>query len=787
MNIKHKNFIISVFLTLSLVCNFPAVFAAAEEYNINRGEAADMLFSAADDYNPSVLKTDIIKGYEDGLLHEDWNVTRAEALVMLERAFGKLPEPAGHNARVALPKESFTDIPDWAQGELDNVFNSGIVAGTGNGLFSPDELVTDKQMKLFINRVYALFASNKKDDFYAAVNSDKLADFEIQPGNAIAGTLYDLNDESNTNVSKIIDEIVAGDYAKGSKEQKIADYYNSIVDIESRNTAGITPIKRYLDMIDSAKTVDDLIAVQSTVMNDLGSSLFMEFGITVDLKSSEKYMLYFSVKSASLPKEAYTSDDESKTEPYIDYIKTLFTLCGETESEAQKMANSVVDFERLLSENSLNTEEYGNVDKIYNVFTMQEIRDMFKNIDMDIVFKDSRLAESERICISDVGLTKAFADYFNNDNTESLKAYAKYALLVSWGGALNQEFADASDKFSEEYMGTSGAHTMEERAAAQIKLSMPDYIGEIYAERFFSDEAKQDVKKMVDDIIKVYRNRLENITWMSDSTKRKAIKKLDAMNVKIGYPDSWDTYLDDVEIKSKADGGSYFSNTVSITKSLRDELISLQNETVDKNEWAMYPYTVNACYNLTANDITFPAAILQAPFYDVDAPYEQNLGGIGYIIAHEITHAFDNNGAKFDENGNAVDWWEQRDYEEFQKLCLKMTEFYDGQEAVPGIAMNGTLTLSENVADQGAAACITEVAAGLDAPDFETLYESLANCWASTASREYYSYASNVDVHSADKLRVNRVLANLNEFYTTFDINERDGMYVAPEDRVKIW
>ena len=249
-------------------------------------------------------------------------------------------------------------------------------------------------------------------------------------------------------------------------------------------------------------------------------------------------------------------------------------------------------------------------------------------------------------------------------------------------------------------MGVSGSYTPEERAALTLQSIMPDYIGEIYAEKYFTEEAKQDVEKMVRDIIDVYRTRIQNLTWMSETTKERAIKKLDTMGVKIGYPDKWESAIDHAEIKSTQDGGSYFTNMLSIVAAQKAETIALQNQPVDRTQWIMYPFTVNACYSATQNDITFPAAILQAPMYDVNAPYEQNLGGIGYIIAHEITHAFDNNGAKFDENGNAADWWTQEDYEAFHQLCDEMIAFYDGQEGVPGIPMNGTLTLSENVADQ---------------------------------------------------------------------------------------
>ena len=336
-------------------------------------------------------------------------------------------------------------------------------------------------------------------------------------------------------------------------------------------------------------------------------------------------------------------------------------------------------------------------------------------------------------------------------------------------------------------MGVSGSYTPEERALLTVQNIMPDYIGELYAEKYFTEEAKQDVEKMVKDIIEVYRNRIQNLTWMSDETKQKALKKLDTMKIKIGYPDKWETAIDNAEIKSTTDGGSYFTNMLSILAAQKEETLELQGTAVDKTQWMMYPFTVNACYSAIQNDITFPAAILQAPMYDVNASYEQNLGGIGYIIAHEITHAFDNNGAKFDENGNAADWWTEEDYAAFNALCEDMIEFYDGEEGIPGIPMNGTLTLSENVADNGAVACITEIVAGLENPDFETLYKSMANCWASVANRAYYQYAAQADLHSADKLRVNRVLVNCDEFFETFDIGETDGMWVAPEDRVKIW
>lgn len=777
--------ITSVALALALFACIPKVYA--QERYATRGEVAQMLLTAADDYNSGVQKSDIMKGEEDGLLHEERSVTRAEALVMLRRAFGSLPAPAGHNARVALPAESFYDIPDWAQEELSDVFAAGIVAGTTEGAFSPDEPVTAEQMKLFTERVYALFGSNEKDDFYAAVNKEKLEKLTIRPGTAIAGTLYDLSGETASRVEELIEEITSATHEPGSREQKVSDFYQNILNMQARNAAGITPIKKYLDSIENVQTVSELAALQNVLIDEISIQPFMGFSLTVDLKDSTKYTLYFNVNSPALPKDCYADGNEMQAEAYLEYLEVLLALGGEEKAQAKENARHIFVFEKALADASLNREEYGDVDKVYNVFTMQQIQELFPAVDMGALLGVSGLKEEMRIGISDVGLVKALAEYFCDENLHALKSYAKYAVLMGWGGALNQEFIDASEQFNSKYLGTQGSYTPESRAAITVQTLMPDYLGELYAEKYFSEAAKQDVENMVRDIVAVYRKRLESNSWMSESTKKKAIAKLNAMNVKIGYPDKRKSYLDDVEIRSAVEGGSYFENALSIAKAQRAADTAQQGMPVDKTEWMMYPFTVNACYSVTSNDITFPAAILQAPLYDVNAPREENLGGIGYIIAHEITHAFDSNGAKFDENGNAHDWWEAQDYTAFQKLCEKTVAFYDGAEGVPGIPMNGRLTLSENIADQGAAACITEVVSGFESPDFQLLYRSMADCWASTASREYFRYAAQADVHSTEKLRVNKVLVNCAEFYRTFHITENDGMYVPPEERIKIW
>lgn len=760
--------------------------AFAFDMYATRGETADMLLSAADDYNRNVKRSDIIKCYGgDGELHEDWNINRAEALVMLSRAFGTLPELTGHNARVALKSGDFTDIPEWAAPELTPVLDAGIAAGTADGNFSPYDDVTKEQMEIFIKRAYALFGTNEKDDFYAAVNKDALNKLELKPGRMMAGTLYDLQDDSMAEVDAIIRETIEKGGEKGSKEQKIADFYKNILDNDSRNKIGVAPIKPYLADIDSAKNVKELANVQTKLIEKLYTAPFAAFSITTDFKDNTKYIMSFSAMNPYLTKDFYLNGTEAQKASYFKYIKTVCEIAGENITD--KQIEDFYSLEKKLAEKELNPEDGNNIDKIYNVYTFDEIQSLFPSFDFGKVLEGLGLKKEDKILVMDEALTKEFAGLFSDENLETLKTAAKLSVLFSYGGALNTEFIDAANTFNQEFLGISGTYSDEELAAINVANIMPDYIGEIYAEKYFTEGAKQNVLKMVSDIVSVYKERINGLDWMSGETKKKAINKLDKMGVKIGYPDKWDTYLDNAQIKSKADGGSYFDNILEIANASVKYLSELQGNVPDKTKWAMYPYTVNACYSATSNDITFPAAILQPPMYDVNASYEENLGAIGYIIAHEITHAFDNNGAKFDENGNAADWWTEQDYTEFEKRCEKMVYFYDRQEGIPGVPMNGRQTLSENVSDQGAVQCITEVVSRLENPDYVKFYRSMAKAWASTKTREYAKYAAGTDVHSEDKLRVNRVVVNCDEFYKAFDITEKDGMWVAPAERVKIW
>lgn len=760
---------------------------AAEDQPLTRGETAATLLAAAKDYNEDVTYETILKGYPDGSLHEDDPVTRVQALVMLQRAFDGLPTPVGDNARSGYPAANFTDIPAWAQTELESVLASGIVAGTSSTTFSPDQYITGEQLDLFLQRTYALEGTNLKDDFYATVNKTALDNSVIQPGYSGTSVLTDLSIQVSDEVSGLIQELVNGG-AKTEGEQQIVHFYENILDTDGRNQAGITPIQPYLTAIDQAQTVEELMQANSKIYEETGVSALLGFGLSIDAKDSTQCILIFAGASPALGKYGYEGAAEAQKTAYLTYLTDLLVLLGQSQADAQAQADLVWQTDTALAAAGMDSQDLADVDKTYNIYTMDQLQAMFPDVDLTALFALTGLTQTNRIQVMDPGQLEAWSKVFASDNAlDILKAYCRLSLATSLGGTLNEEFQEASQTFKQDYLGVSGTLSKEEQAAQYVQEYFSDGLGVAYVDRYFSAEAKADVENMVQDILAVYRQRIQNLDWMSQTTKEKALKKLDTMQLNLGYPNDWEDSMAGVSILSKEEGGSFYQNLMAINQAARQQSIDLQKEGVPEELWGMTVYTVNAMYMPSANSITFPAGILQAPMYDVDASYEENLGGIGYVIAHEITHAFDNNGAKYDENGNATDWWTAEDYAAFQQLCTQVVDLYDGVEAAPGIVCNGELTLSENIADLGAIACITEIAGQQEDPDYATLYKAVAETWYSSYPRQTREYLAQNDVHAPDKLRVNVVLQNFDPFYEAFGITEDDAMWLAPDQRVSIW
>ena len=781
---KLKRIIAAVSVATML---FGSVSAQAAGTPVTRGEAADMLVqAAAGDYTPNLDKEDILKGYEDGQLHEEQGLTRAEALVMLKRAFGEFPAPTGDNLRTGYPAENFTDIPDWANSEIADVLASGIVAGTSENTLSPNDPVTKEQLETLIKRTYTYMGKNLKDDYWATVNKNTLDTLEIKEGRSYVGGAFDtIEDTLEAQMKAIRDELLAGSYEKGSKEQKIADYYKSVVNKEYRAKTGMAPIMPYMELIDKAQSAEDIVNINSTFIEELGIKPLMFYATDVDAYDNSKNVLSFDVNIGQLEANALY-EDKSTMDAYKKYMNACFKAIGESDEEAAKDTELAAGYESRTMKHYPDAQELYDINKTYNLYKLDDIKKMFPKVDIDPVYTASGYDESWKttdILIYYPDYIKAIGAEFTDDNIDTLKAYTKFAVLYKLGHTLSDELLDARYTFIEE-SGMGARKNEEQHAISAVENVYYDYLGEIYANKYFSAEKKQNIENMVKDIISVYKTRIENADWMSDKTKEKALLKLNEMKVLIGYPEVYKDPYEYAEINSD----SYYENYVSLQVSKHKKEIEEQFTPIDENDMDEMPvYMINACYEPAMNEIIFPAAILQAPFYDYDASYETNLGGAGYVIAHEISHAFDNSGSDYDENGNVSNWWTDEDRAAFDALCNDMAKYYDGLEIAPGILSNGEQTLGENIADNGAVSCILEIASHLENPDYDALFKSAALCWAESNNRSYLAYITASDVHSCAKLRVNRVFQNNQIFYDTYGIKEGDGMYVAPEDRVQIW
>lgn len=772
-----KKKLLSLILAASMVLG-GSTFAFAAD--VTRGDAVEKIIKAADDYNPGVQKSDIIIGYGDGKLHEEDKATLAQILIMIRNGFKTLPQLDNYTSSLVLPEGSAYNAPVWAEEILKEPLALGIAEGDLSAA------VSEEDMDLMLSRVYALCGSNLKDDFYANVNKKALAELEFMPGFSNTGTLAQMTVAGNRAVDEMLKEIASGTYEKGTMEQQIADYYNTIMDVESQQKEGIAPIKKYLDMIYNADSTADLMAARKTCFDELGSDFYVYTYLVNDDYDNSHYVVVIDAISPKFP-EDYYGEGSPVEEAYREYLNKIFVFCGRTEEQAAEEANAVIAFETELAANSYSTEELGSLENVLNYYTVDELDGMLENLDVKKLLADAGYKDDIDTIRSYDPMSLQYMDsMFCEDSLPVLKSIAVVSLFNNYGACLGNIPRDAATELDNVLYGVETGVSDEERAVSQIKQFMTDYTSKLYCEKYFSEAAKADVTAMIEDIIAAYRSMLENQPWMQPETKAMAIKKLDNIVINVGYPEKWDDDLAGVDIKSIEEGGTYFSNTAAINS----HIMSIQPGYLEagpaRDDWYMPPYEVNACYIPTANCITFPAGILQKPMYDINAPYEEKLGTIGYVIAHEISHAFDDDGSSYDETGNLNDWWTEEDFAIFEALCEKMAAFYDGKETVFGVQINGYFTLGENVADNGAIQCLTGIVKSRGG-DLDTFFRSAAASWLYKISRNAAELRRMTDPHSPAKLRINRTFQNIDAFYEVYDIKEGDAMYVAPEDRVRIW
>lgn len=754
-----------------------------EDRTATRGEVVEMLLAAADDYNPGVTKEDIIRGYEDGDLREDQSVTRAEALVMLARAFGPLPERKGVNAAQAIPADSFSDIPAWAAETLAPVFEAGIVAGTAPGVFSPNEAVTVHQMELFIRRTYALFGSNERDDFYATANKEHLDNAEVWD---YTGTFYETGDITSSQVGDMLfglyDEVNAGTLTD-TRACKLEAYYSSVGDTDGRNAVGIAPIKEDLDAIAAAQSLDDLCRLSLLDDAATGLSLMFDVGYDVNLWDSAHYMLVLEAATPLTTVDVYDGSNPTAYDACVRYLTTLLTLSGKSEDDAAHMAENYMTFERSLAEPGAYA---------LTQLSWDEVEALFASVDVSGMLQQMGYEDVEQICARYPERLQALAAQLNEASLETIRDYLYTKVIVEAAPYLSEAFTQA--KFDLDYViDGSYPQNLGGQALDAVRNDMTDYVSQFYMETYGNDETLADVRAMCEEIRDVFRTRIEALDWMSDATKEMALRKLEAMDFYIGGPDAENTTspLDEAEILAPEDGGSYFANAMAIRKAklAADVQRGSMPVNVEQYVWQGIGGAIadNWVYAPEVNAVILPMAGLQAPVYDPIASEEENLAALGITIAHEITHAFDNDGANYDETGAQSNWWTEADRAQFDALCEEIVAYYDGWECAPGIATDGGLTLGENIADLGAMNCLMDIAATQPDFDYKAFFEKMARMFVDTDSREWLAYVAVADPHSFGGVRVNRLLSSCDAFYDTYDVQPGDGMYVAPEDRVGIW
>ena len=749
--------------------------------------ACSILEAAAKRYNKGARIEEIAEGIQDAADSGENRrpITRAEAIAMISRAFGELPAPVGDWHRVCAPEPDCPDAPEWRRDDFDNLARARVLLPAPDGLLRGDEEIGAAEFDAIIRRIYALLAAAPQDDFYRAVNKDWLNRSKLPAGKSANGTFDELERRVERQTDEILDSIVKSAWPKGSPEQKISDFYRCIVNVTGRNNAGANPVKPYLMKIGDAKDLASLNEALYAISRDLGVDVFFGFRLEPDILDNARYAAYFAYPEPLLPIDAAFASDPPQTEALSEYAQTLFALTGD--KNPAESAGMAIEMELLLAQARRSPASAVYYAKDYRKIGIIWYEALFPSVDFGKLLSLSELSPEAAYYAADKPLIQAFAAAYTDDNLETLKAYAAFRLLGAFSDILSEGFAVAETKLGNALTGAHASPDFERAARDKVCELMGAYVGEKYAEKYFTTEAKKDVGEMVRTFVNLYKKRLDNLEWMSAPAKTAAKHKLDAIEVKIGIPDSPDCVMDSVYIRGPAEGGSYFENMIGYYKRLRSLNASNQGAAVDKSLWDSRALTINAFYDVCANEITLPACVLQPPFYKYGGEREANLGGIGCVIAHELTHAFDYHGSQFNAYGKAADWWSEQDRERFSELCESVAAHYGGYECAPGVPVDGELTLMENIADLGMIACALDAVEMQKNPDYELFFTSAAKIWAGTSTREALIISVKTDMHSPGCARVNKTFQNFSQFHDAFSIKPSDGMYLAPEKRINVW
>ncbi|WEV51844.1 M13 family metallopeptidase [Lactobacillus sp. ESL0731] len=626
-----------------------------------------------------------------------------------------------------------------------------------------------------------------QDNLYLAVNSEWLQTAKIPADRSRYGSFIMIAEALEKNLMHDF-----ADFASGKKPlpdvpnmSKAVELYKLANDFTKRNQDGAAPIMADLQVLEEVKDLDDLNAKAASLSKFATMPFSLE--VEVDMKNTEVYVLYFSGPQVVLPDAStYKSPDAAKLLAVWEKQSVkLLELAGVDSSKAADYARKAVNFDKKLAGIVKSGEEWADEVKWYNPLNTEDFEAKFKNFKMNTYLDAILDKKPERIINKEPRFLDHVNELINEDTFAEIKAWMIVNFINDNAENLSQEFREASFPFTQAKTGIPELATGEKQAFHIADRDFSEVVGVYYGQNYFGVDAKKDVEDMIHRMLAVYEHRLQNNDWLSASTKEKAIAKLRALKLKIGYPDKIEAIYDQLQVVPADQGGSLYANRRSFRIAKAKYNFAKLQQAVDPTVWEMPGDMVNACYNGQINDLTFPAAILQKPFYDINQSRAANFGGIGSVIAHEISHAFDNNGAQFDEHGNMNNWWTKEDYAEFQKRTQAEIDLFDGIQYGP-VKLNGKQMVSENIADQGGLTAAVEAAKN-EGDDLQELFENHARIWMIKATPETIKAILSFDVHGPEPLRANLQAQCQDDFYKAFDVKPTDGMWLDPDKRVHIW
>ena len=672
----------------------------------------------------------------------------------------------------------------------------GLMVACGGNNKKSENVMTDKNADKGIALAEMDTTVRPQDDFYNYVNGTWAKTAKIPADKPTWGSFHILREKTDENCLLILDNLLKENFAQGTEGQKIKDLYESFIDWKKRDAEGLKPIEGLLAKIDNIKTLADLQKYLEEVTPE-GENPICAWGVYADMEDSNMNTVYLGNFSIGMGRDYYQKDNKENTEAlqkYQDYVMAIFKVLKD--DKAAEKAKQMVDFERSVAKLMLTNEEDRNPNLSYNPQTMAELSKLVKNINLPQLLKNVGV-NTDKVVVSEIRLYKQYDKFINEKNLPLIKDYLKYQLVADNASNLTKELDELSFNFySKELQGQQEQRPMNKRALSVINGILGEAFGKLYVEKYFPPKAKEEMVTLVDYLKKSFAQHIKDVTWMSDATKEKALAKLNKFTVKVGYPDKWEDYSKlTIEPAAKS---VYYTNLQRVNEWAYQKSLEKVGKPVDKTKWGMSPQTVNAYYNPLYNEIVFPAAILQPPFFNFEADPAVNFGGIGAVIGHEMTHGFDDSGAEFDGDGNLKNWWTPEDKKNFENATKALAKQYDQYEPVKGVFVNGTFTSGENIADLGG------VNIAFDALQMylkdkgnvdkisnftqeQRFFISWGTVWRTLSTDKYLTNQVKTDPHSPGYFRSFGPLVNVDAWYKAFDVKEGDKLYKKPEDRIKIW